>query len=235
MYKIIKKSNNGDPSGVADGSRTYAIKIITKKKFEGKPERERLQMMQEIQVQRKLKYCGNSLKLYKIYESDKYLNLLMEFQEGGTLGDKLEKGTVFTEEEARVIMLQLLLSVDFMSRKGIIHRDLKPENILLNSKLAGNFDLRIGDFGFAVTSDMKRDGGPDAKIVCGTAGYIPPEALEGHGYSLKSDIFSLGSVLFSILTQRNLFNGNDYKQIMRANKACEVTDHITHYLRKFTP
>jgi serine/threonine protein kinase len=85
-------------------ARTFAIKIITKKKFEGKPERERIQMMNEIQVQRRLKFCGNTLKLYKIYESDKYLNLLMEFQEGGTLGDKLEKGTVFTEEESKIIM-----------------------------------------------------------------------------------------------------------------------------------
>lgn len=58
----------------------------------------------------------------------------MEFQEGGTLGDKLEKGTIFTEEESKIIMAQLLLTVDFMGRKGIIHRDLKPENVLLNSK-----------------------------------------------------------------------------------------------------
>jgi serine/threonine protein kinase len=56
-------------------------------------------------VQRKLKLCGNTLKLYKIYESDKYLNLLMEYQEGGTLGDKLEKGIAFSEEDARVIMV----------------------------------------------------------------------------------------------------------------------------------
>ncbi|TNV74643.1 hypothetical protein FGO68_gene5677 [Halteria grandinella] len=246
VYKIIKKVNPTSNTNYNQlqsaksrqeidlAARTFAIKIITKKKFEGKPERERIQMMNEIQVQRRLKYCGNTLKLYKIYESDKYLNLLMEFQEGGTLGDKLEKGTVFTEEESKIIMAQLLLTVDFMGRKGIIHRDLKPENVLLNSKQPGNFDIRIGDFGFAITFDSSSQAAPDTKIVCGTAGYIPPEALDGHGYSLKSDLFSLGSVLFSILTQRNLFNGQDYKAIMRSNKQCQVTEYINQYMRKFS-
>lgn len=70
--------------------------------------------------------------------------------------------------------------------------------------------------------------------MCGTAGYIPPEALDGNGYSLKSDLFSLGSVLFSILTQRNLFNGADYKAIMRSNKQCQVTEYINQYMRKFS-
>jgi serine/threonine protein kinase len=48
-------------------------------------------MVNEIQIQRNLRYCGNTTKLLKIYESEKYLNLLLEFQEGGTLGDLLEK------------------------------------------------------------------------------------------------------------------------------------------------
>lgn len=48
-------------------------------------------MINEIQIQRALKYCGNIIKLIKIYESEKYLNLLLEYQEGGTLGDILEK------------------------------------------------------------------------------------------------------------------------------------------------
>ncbi len=48
-------------------------------------------MVNEIRIQRILKLCGSTIKLFKIYESDKYLNLLMEFQEGGTLGDLLEK------------------------------------------------------------------------------------------------------------------------------------------------
>jgi len=91
-------------------------------------------MVNEIQIQRALRYCGNVIKLLKIYESEKYLNLLLEFQEGGTLGDMLEKQIKVSEEDSRMIIAQLLLTLDFMERKKIIHRDLKPENILLHSK-----------------------------------------------------------------------------------------------------
>ena len=78
--------------------------------------------------------CGNVIRLNKIYESDKYINLVMDYQEGGTLGDLLEKQKKISEENARMIMAQLLLTLDFMGRKGVIHRDLKPENILFESK-----------------------------------------------------------------------------------------------------
>jgi serine/threonine protein kinase len=102
-----------------------------------------------------------------------------------------------------------------MSRKNIIHRDLKPENILLHSKNQGNYDIRIADFGFAIFAHkiVKADD-PDEEIICGTPGYIAPEALEGKGYTLKSDIFSVGSILYNILTLKNLFNGKNYHNVM---------------------
>jgi serine/threonine protein kinase len=61
-------------------------------------------MVREIQIQRDLGLCGNTLKLLKIYESDKYINMLMECQEGGSLGDCLEKQKKFTEEQAKMMM-----------------------------------------------------------------------------------------------------------------------------------
>lgn len=90
----------------------------------------------------------------------------------------------------------------------MIHRDLKPENILLNSIIDGVFDVRIADFGFATTIVEARElfeKRPD--LICGTPGYMAPESLNGLGYSLKSDIFSAGSIIYSILTKRNLFYG----------------------------
>lgn len=90
-------------------------------------------MVQEIQVQMMLKLCGNVTKLLKIYESELYLNLLLDFHEGGSLGNLLEKHTVISEADARMIVAQILLTVDYMNRKNIIHRDLKPENILIES------------------------------------------------------------------------------------------------------
>jgi serine/threonine protein kinase len=98
-----------------------------------------------------------------------------------------------------------------MGRKNIIHRDLKPENILLHSKSPGVYDIRLADFGFACFADkIEKALDPDDEIICGTPGYIAPEALEGKGYTTKSDIFSVGSILYNILTMKNLFHGRNY-------------------------
>lgn len=116
------------------------------------------------------------------------------------------------EHTSRIVIEQLLLTVHFMANAGVIHRDLKPENILMNSKEDGNFDIRIADFGLAVSEREEQD--PDEKshknLVFGTPGFLSPESLSGKGYSQKTDIFSLGSLLFSILTGKNLFEGNSY-------------------------
>jgi serine/threonine protein kinase len=102
-----------------------------------------------------------------------------------------------------------------MGRQGIIHRDLKPENILLNSKIEGIFDLRIADFGFTVHLES-----PDEEnqlllnSICGTPGYIAPEVLNENPFNLKADVFSVGSILYSIFTLKNLFNGQSYQEIM---------------------
>lgn len=124
-------------------------------------------------------------------------------------------------------MAQLLLTIDFMTRKGVIHRDIKPENILLNSKEPGVFDIRLADFGFATVLEAGQHdtiSSNEAKFVCGTPGYIPPEAIQGKGYSRKSDIFSAGSIFFSILTLKNLFYGKDYNTLMLLNKKCDLSE-----------
>lgn len=116
----------------------------------------------------------------KIYESDSYLNFLLEYQEGGTLGELIEKGTKLGEENIRLIAAQLLLSIDFMSHKHIVHRDLKPDNILINSKEDGVYDIRIADFGFAMILKQERtiESNVEREVVCGTAGYMAPEVLD---------------------------------------------------------
>jgi serine/threonine protein kinase len=111
-----------------------------------------------------------------------------------------------------------------MSRLGIVHRDLKPDNILLNSKDDKTFDIRLADFGFAakIKSSQKKTNTTDDKILCGTPGYICPEAINGDGFTLKSDIFCAGAIMFAILTLKHYFNGNSYKEIMRANGQCNL-------------
>lgn len=90
------------------------------------------------------------LQLYRVYESNTKVYLLLEYQEGGSLYDVIKNKNFTIEEKVlQEIMAQLFLAVDFMHSKRIIHRDLKLDNILLNSKANGVYELRIADFGLA--------------------------------------------------------------------------------------
>ena len=66
-------------------------------------------------------------------------------------------------------------------------------------------------------------------IVYGTPSYIPPEALRGKGYSFKSDVYAVGSILFNLLTHKHLFPGNEEMLVLRANKQGNVS-HVPFYL-----
>jgi serine/threonine protein kinase len=91
-----------------------------------------LQLVDEISIQRTLRKCGSVVQLLRIYETQNSIKLMLEYLNGGTLGNIVRSQRQVTEKEIRLIASQLLLTVDFMERKRIVHRDLKPENILVH-------------------------------------------------------------------------------------------------------
>jgi calcium/calmodulin-dependent protein kinase I len=94
--------------------------------------------------------------------------------------------------------------MDFFTIKKIVHRDIKLENVLIKSiEDSTQYEVRIADFGLAVFN-------PKDELLqqkCGTPGYVAPEIFYGEGYSYKADMFSLGVVLFNLLTGCFLFSG----------------------------
>ena len=125
-------------------------------------------------------------------------------------------------------MMQLLLTMDFIHKKGVVHRDIKLDNILINKIEEGEFKVKIADFGMA--SYIKGQGQQNVEyssqlyMKCGTPGYVAPEILRGDGYNQKSDMFSMGSLMFNILTGLYLFSGDDIREILQLNKKCDTSN-----------
>ncbi len=122
-----------------------------------------------------------------------------------------------------------------MGLKGITHRDIHTHNLLFPKSHADMFNIQIGDFGDAAfIADCEQVPFSLSKPYHGTPGYIAPELLMGQKPTLKTDIFSIGAILYKIVTMRNLFKGPDLKTIIRKNRECNHAK-IESKLKHCTP
>ena len=139
------------------------------------------------------------------YEKSKFL-IIMEFCSGGDLAEFIEAQTQFLPEDFIIRWaLQLTSGVCYIHKMKIIHRDLKPANIFLSS----DQKLKIGDFGVAKGLD-KTSGLASTKA--GTNVYMAPEIHGGDKYNTMADVWSLGVVIFEIITYKRPFHGHNCLQ-----------------------
>ena len=88
----------------------------------------------------------HTIKLYEVYESERYIHLVFEYLDGGELFERIKSKGNYQEKDAMCVMRNLLDALDYLHNKGIVHRDLKPENLLLD-KDEVNPKIKIIDFG----------------------------------------------------------------------------------------
>ncbi|XP_054572995.1 serine/threonine-protein kinase MARK2-like [Eptesicus fuscus] len=131
----------------------------------------------------------------------------MEHVSGGDLLEYLENYGQMNEGEARTVFRQVVSAVQYCHQRGIVHRDLKPGNILIDSDMT----IKLADFGFSreVSDDKQR-------TFCGTICYSAPEILQRHTYDgRKTDVWSLGVVLYRMLTGVVPFEGDSIVNVKR--------------------
>ena len=187
--------------------RTVALKtIVLEADAEGRKEYEK-RFFLEAKAAGKLNH-PNIVTVYDFGEEDSMAYLAMELVEGTDLRLRLKDGAALSPVDAVDIAQQVAEGLGYAHERGIVHRDIKPGNIMLQPR----GQAKIMDFGLARmrVADHKTSTG----MVLGTPKYMSPEQVAGQPVDQRSDVFSLGIVLYEMLTGVRLFAGADTPQIM---------------------
>src|SRR5690625_4564149 len=143
----------------------------------------------------------NIVNIYDVGEEDHILYMVMEYVDGLTLKEYIQQNSPIAVEEALEIMKQLTDAISHAHANGLIHRDIKPQNVLVDRY--GN--VKITDFGIAMA--LTATSLTQTNSILGSVHYLSPEQARGGVATKKSDIYSLGIVLFELLTGQLPFSG----------------------------
>lgn len=143
----------------------------------------------------------NIVNIYDVGEEEHILYMVMEYIDGLTLKEYIQQNSPIAVEEALEIMKQLTDAISHAHANGLIHRDIKPQNVLVDHD--GN--VKITDFGIAMA--LSATSLTQTNSILGSVHYLSPEQARGGIATKKSDIYSLGIVLFELLTGQLPFSG----------------------------
>jgi uncharacterized RDD family membrane protein YckC len=153
----------------------------------------------------------NSLYVYGSAEIEGIPVITMEIAGGGTLKDRLKKSGPLPITDAVDAMIDVIAGLEAASAAGVLHRDIKPSNCFIGPDGAA----KIGDFGLSVSTLAKDDTYITASgVIMGTPAYASPEQLRGDDLDVRADIYSVGATLFTLLTNRAPFAGENAVQVV---------------------
>ncbi|HET7151169.1 MAG TPA: serine/threonine-protein kinase [Candidatus Acidoferrum sp.] len=161
----------------------------------------------------------NVCRVFDIGEAESALFLTMEYVDGEDLASVVRRIGRLSPDKATEIARQICAGLAAAHERGVIHRDLKPANVMLD----GAGKIRITDFGLAgIAADMR---GEDARA--GTPAYMAPEQLSGKEVTAKSDIYSLGLILYEILTGKRAFEASTLAELIKQRESGTITNPST--------
>jgi len=221
--------------------RTYAVKIMDRSQLKASA-LESVQKEVEIvhaltrQVQSRSSTDSSSdnpkrphhvVELIDFFVEPRQLYMVQEYAAGGDVFDRLTSRRQYTEGDARALALELLETVNFLHSNRpypIVHRDLKPENLLLLD-LVSDTSILVADFGFArfLKDDEK------CHTRCGTPAYVSPEILLGLPYDQSTDLWSIGCLLYMLVSGYAPFQAPHHRALFRKIRAGDFVFHEQYW------
>ncbi|KAG2191340.1 hypothetical protein INT46_011922 [Mucor plumbeus] len=152
------------------------------------------------------------VSMHNLYESKDAVYIVTDLASGGELFQQLLKKGSYTEKDASNLTRQMLEGLQYLHERDIVHRDMKPENLLFQT--AGNdSNLMITDFGLSKILKAQDD---ILTTACGTPGYVAPEVLLQTGHNKPVDLWSVGVILFTLLSGYTPFWGEDQASLFES-------------------
>ena len=216
-YRIVGELGSGGMAMVFEGrhellGNTVAVKMLSHQLVYDEEFRTRFR--EESRIMAGLRH-DNIVKVIDFEESYATFFIVMEKIIGTDLHSMLKARGVIPFDEARSIIQQLALALDYAHSRGIIHRDVKPGNVIIEP--SGR--VKLMDFGIAKT---RAEAAQESEDVLGTPEYMSPEHSQGVPLDGRTDIYSLGILIYEMLTGKPPFHSGDCLEIFRAHEEDEV-------------
>ena len=193
-------------------NQTVALKFLPEHFAEDAAGRERF--FGEVRTARQVSH-PNVCRVFDIGEVDGAQFLSMEFIDGDDLSSLLRRIGRLPPDKALETARQLCAGLHAVHQAGILHRDFKPANVMID----GRGKARLTDFGLAGLESELKEG-----AIAGTPAYMSPEQITGKELTTKTDIYSLGLVLYEIFTGKQVFEGNTIHELLRKHKSTTPTN-----------
>jgi len=172
----------------------------------------------EVRVARQVSH-PNVCRVFDIGDADGVPFLTMEYVDGEDLSSLVRRIGRLPQDKAVEVSRQICAGLAAAHERGVIHRDLKPSNVMLD----GAGKARITDFGLAgIAANIQ-----GAEVRAGTPAYMAPEQLLGKEVTTRSDIFSLGLVMYEVLTGKRAYDATTVPELMKARQSGTLTNPST--------
>ncbi len=211
-YEVIRELGKGAMGTVYLGkdpkiNREVAIKTIRYEDIEeSQVDEVKERFFREAEAAGKLSH-PNIVTIYDVGEDYDIAYMAMELLDGTDLEPYCKKENLLPIPDALKIIASVAKALDYAHQSGVVHRDIKPANIMI----LGNGDVKVADFGIARVMESSKT---QTGIILGTPSYMSPEQIAGQKVDGRSDLFSLGVVLFELLSGEKPFQGDSIATLM---------------------